>query len=61
MGRATQFFDYINREPDKFSIDLIKFHYTHFEITGVSKAVRREYRKGLRNQHFPPTKTEPTK
>lgn len=42
MGRATQFFDYLTRQPQDFTLDFVKAHYTHLEITPAIKKIRRK-------------------
>lgn len=51
MGRATEFFDYINRESDNFknADGSWKTHYYHIDFTEELKKCRREYRKGLQD------------
>jgi len=49
MGRITQFLDYINREPGKFSMELIKGCYTHFSIKEETKKLRKELKKHNKN------------
>jgi hypothetical protein len=41
MGRLAQAFDYMNRKPSDFSLDFVKFNYTHFSITPELKKLRR--------------------
>ena len=42
MGRATQFFDYLKRNPKDLDTEFIKFNYTHFKITPELKKLRRK-------------------
>jgi hypothetical protein len=42
MSRLRQWFDYVSRDPDQFSIDFVKHNYTHFTITPESRKVRRK-------------------
>lgn len=41
MGKLTQYLDYLNRPPDKFSLDFVISKYTHIEITYALKQLRK--------------------
>jgi len=41
MGKLTQYFDYLNRKPEDFSLDFVKSNYTHIEITPELKKLRK--------------------
>jgi len=41
MGRATQYFDYLTRKPEDFSLEIVD-RYTHFTISERAKKIRRE-------------------
>ncbi len=47
MGRATQFLDYLNRDPGDFD-QYYPYLITHLTIHPRLKEVRREYRKHLK-------------
>ena len=53
MGRLTQMYDYLNREPEDFSKDFVVGNYTKFTVDTISKRVRREYRAELRKSNKP--------
>jgi len=42
MGRLTQIFDYLKRDPKKLNKDFIDGHYTHFTIDDRLKEIRRK-------------------
>ena len=42
MGRATQFFDYLNRKPEELTGQCERFNYSHIRITQELKKLRRE-------------------
>lgn len=55
MGRATQFFDYLNRKPENLNSEFKKFNYTHLRITPELKKLRRKlklYKDGIQNTLF---------
>lgn len=48
MGRITQLFDYLKRDPAEFGKDFVLSNYTHIEITPELKKLRKTlkwYRK----------------
>jgi len=47
MGRVTQLYDYLNRDPKDLTPDFIKANYTHLEITPGLKEKRKKYRKQI--------------
>ncbi len=49
MGRATEFFDYINREPGDFP-ELYKQTRAYINIDDNLKRIRRQYRKQIKNE-----------
>ena len=42
MGKLTEYFDYLNREPKTLTSDFIAFNYTHISIGPEEKKLRRE-------------------
>ena len=42
MGKLTQYFDYLNRPSEDISADFIKSNYTHIEITGGLKQLKKD-------------------
>jgi len=44
MGKLTQYFDYLSREPEFLTNEFIADAYTHFTLTDEARSLRRSLR-----------------